>query len=306
MVRYFSPTRVMRKEGAPRPPAGVDQIISKESINSSVLQLSSDTDMSYSEDTSITTEQSLQRQQRRHKRRSLSIASVVKGRVLAPGSFVGVNQWQLSRHSRGRGLLGQLRGENVVVRALSAAAAEEQHPQHQKQHSEYHCQLRRNADNFVVRNAAGKAILQCITTTTATAGSHSDNNKKKKSSLSILYGTRPLLAGNRATHRAHGGQFYPWYVVALGSDGGATVELYNAKQAVLWSSCGGCNEETAEEPNGAIRIRFQSTLFDDGGVSTAAEVVATQPDGPCTVTIHPGGGADPGVMIAIALLLSKM
>lgn len=302
MVRYFSPTKVMRKEASPRPPAVIDQIISKDSVNSSY------TEMSYSEDTSITTEQSLQRQQRRRQRRSLSIASAVKGRVLAPGSFVGTNLWQLSRHSRGRGLLGQLRGENVVIRAFSAAA-EEQHPQ-QKQHSEYHCQLRRNADNFVVRNAAGKAILQCITTTTNTAtaaGSHNDNNNnKKKSSLSILYGTRPLIAGNPATHRAHGGQFYPWYVVAMGSDGGVTVELYNAKQAVLWSSCGGCSEESAEDPKGATQIRFQSTLFDDGGGSTAAEVTATQPDGPCNVTIQPGGGADPGVMIAIALLLSKM
>ena len=209
--------------------------------------------MSYSEDTSITTEQSLQRQQRRRQRRSLSIASAVKGRVLAPGSFVGTNLWQLSRHSRGRGLLGQLRGENVVIRAFSAAAAAEQHPQ-QKQHSEYHCQLRRNADNFVVRNAAGKAILQCITTTTNTAtaaGSHNDNNKKKKSSLSILYGTRPLIAGNPATHRAHGGQFYPWYVVAMGSDGGVTVELYNAKQAVLWSSCGGCSERVGGSTQGS-------------------------------------------------------
>ena len=265
MARYFAPMKRNDSSDA--------VVFEKSSVRSSAT----DSDVSFSDTSSERARPHRGRTSRR--RASLNhLASAIKGRVLAPGSFVGSHQWLVSRQGKSRSLFGQTR-ESVIIHALQE---QEERPHY------YHCQLRR--DSFTVRDAAGKAILQCITA--------SDKNSTKTSS--ILYGTRPLLAGNPATHKISGRNFYPWYKVERGNGGGGgvSVEVHQHK-ALLWY----CEEESGEESQ--TTLQFQSTLFGGG---TAAEISKQEHDGQQSyqVTIQPGGGADPAVMIAIALLLSKL
>lgn len=219
---------------------------------------SSDTDLSEASAT-----------QRRHRRRlprhRSSLGNLAKGRVLAPGAFVGTNQWQLT-HKHRRGLLGGTKGRVTIHSELV--------------HAEFYCHNPRN-DTFVVRDAAGRAILQC--TTASTSG-----DKKKY----ILYGSRPLKAGNPPSNKIGGVFFYPWYQVALGGDGSVSVEIFQCTDALLWYC-----DEPFQQADDDGELNFKSI---DDETAVAGNIARDGADSQVVTVNKPG--ADPAVMIAIALL----
>ena len=213
---------------------------------------------------------SQRRSTRRANRKSLS--SLAKGRVLAPGAFLGTKQWKITRKQK-RGFLGAAQ-ERAFIFSDDPLAAD----------TEYSCVNPRNNGSFVIRDAAtGQAVLQC---------SSSSDHKKY-----VVYGSRPLMAGNPSSNKVGGTPFYPWYQISIRTDGSIAVEIFQCRQALVWY----CEEsiETAEELNFKCECVFTAPADVAAGTITRQRGSDTS-----LVTIQ--SGTDPAVLIAIALLLPKL
>ena len=113
-----------------------------------------ETDLSETFSSSTTLSQRLpsSSSQRRSTRRAnqKSLSSLAKGRVLAPGAFLGTKQWKITRKQK-RGFLGAAQ-ERAFIFSDDPLAAD----------TEYSCVNPRNNGSFVIRDAAtGQAVLQC-------------------------------------------------------------------------------------------------------------------------------------------------
>lgn len=124
--------------------------------------------------------------------------------------------------------------------------------------------------SFTVRNCHGVPAIKCW------------GDRK----VSVIHGTSPVFAGNKAVYREGATNFYPWLRMRLLNNGTVSVEQYQNHQP-LWYSVQTLQSES---------ITIQSV--------ENHSVVATVSSGlRCQVTISPG--VDPAVMMCVALYISN-